>query len=49
MPTYEYKCENENCEHTLEITQSIKEEPLEFCPNCGEKTFKKVQYCNFFW
>ena len=42
MPTYEYKCENENCEHTLEIIQSIKEEPLEFCPNCGEKTFKRV-------
>ena len=41
MPTYEYKCENENCEHTLEAKQSIKDDPMVNCPICGEQTLKR--------
>ena len=33
MPTYEYKCET--CEHLFEVFQSIKEDPLDSCPKCG--------------
>lgn len=40
MPTYEYKCEN--CQHTFEAFQSIKDEPLKKCPNCGKNKLKKL-------
>jgi putative FmdB family regulatory protein len=33
MPTYEYSCRA--CGHKLEEFQSILEEPLKRCPNCG--------------
>lgn len=39
MPFYEYLCGA--CEHELEALQKISEEPLVFCPECGEKTLKK--------
>lgn len=39
MPIYEYLCSA--CEHELEALQKISEEPLVFCPECGEKTLKK--------
>jgi putative FmdB family regulatory protein len=40
MPTYEYKCEN--CGHELEALQSMKDEPLKKCPNCGKNKLKKL-------
>lgn len=33
MPTYEYQCEK--CEYLFEVFQSIHEEPLKSCPECG--------------
>jgi putative FmdB family regulatory protein len=33
MPTYEYKCKE--CEHSFEAVQSMKDEPLAICPECG--------------
>jgi putative FmdB family regulatory protein len=33
MPTYEYKCKE--CEHSFEAFQSMKDEPLSVCPECG--------------
>ena len=33
MPTYEYKCKE--CEHSFEVFQSIKDDPLSVCPECG--------------
>jgi len=33
MPTYEYECEK--CGHTFERFQSIKDEPVKKCPECG--------------
>lgn len=32
MPLYDYKCKK--CGHVFEIKQSMKEEPLKFCPEC---------------
>lgn len=40
MPTYDYKCDN--CNHTFEVMQSIKDEPLIKCPNCGKNKLKKM-------
>jgi putative FmdB family regulatory protein len=33
MPTYEYTCRD--CGHTFEIVQSMNDEPLAICPECG--------------
>ena len=40
MPFYEYQCQN--CGHLFEELQSIKEEPLKKCPNCGKEKLKKL-------
>lgn len=40
MPTYEYKCDN--CEHQFDIYQSMKDEKLTKCPNCGQNTLKRL-------
>lgn len=33
MPTYDYKCSS--CNHIFEYFQSINDEPLSQCPECG--------------
>jgi putative FmdB family regulatory protein len=33
VPTYEYACRD--CGHTFEIVQSMWDEPLTMCPECG--------------
>ena len=33
MPTYEYVCKS--CGHIFEIVQSMKDDPLTECPECG--------------
>ncbi|MBM4157370.1 MAG: zinc ribbon domain-containing protein [Ignavibacteria bacterium] len=40
MPTYEYKCEN--CGNQFEIYQSIKDNPLKHCKECGKDTLKRI-------
>ena len=40
MPIYEYQCDQ--CKHKLEIIQKISDEPLKFCPECGEETLRKL-------
>ena len=40
MPTYEYKCSD--CGHEFEIIQSMKDEPLKKCPNCGKNKLRKI-------
>jgi putative FmdB family regulatory protein len=35
MPTYEYECRS--CGHTFDAFQSIKDEPLKICPQCGRE------------
>lgn len=40
MPTYEYACQK--CEHTFEQFQSMREDPLTKCPECGKKSLKRL-------
>ena len=40
MPTYEYKCDN--CDHLFEIYQSMKDDKLTKCPECGKKTLRRL-------
>ncbi|MDR0374820.1 MAG: zinc ribbon domain-containing protein [Treponema sp.] len=35
MPTYEYECKD--CDRVFEVFQSIKDEPLKVCPECGKE------------
>ena len=35
MPTYEY--ESKDCGHSFDVFQSIKDEPLRVCPECGKE------------
>ena len=40
MPIYEYACAS--CDHHLEALQKISEDPLAFCPECGEESLRKM-------
>lgn len=40
MPIYEYQCSN--CGYEMEELQSMSEEPLVKCPNCGKDTLKRL-------
>lgn len=40
MPTYDYKCEN--CESAFEFFQSMKDDPITLCPQCGHNDLKKM-------
>lgn len=35
MPTYQYRCPE--CQHEFEEFQSINDDPLQKCPQCGKK------------
>ena len=40
MPIYEYQCKA--CGHTLDALQSMSEDPLTYCPDCGEPELRKL-------
>ncbi len=40
MPIYEYACKN--CDHTLDVLQKMNEDPLVYCPSCGEPRLKRL-------
>lgn len=40
MPTYQYRCEN--CEHTLQLFQSMSDEPARHCPACERDMLVRV-------
>ena len=40
MPIYEYQCKA--CGHELEVIQKLSEEPLKFCPECGQPALNKL-------
>ena len=40
MPTYQYRCDK--CHHQAEIFQSIMDEPLSKCPDCGQDAMKRM-------
>jgi putative FmdB family regulatory protein len=35
MPTYEYECKS--CSHNFEVFQSMSDQPLKDCPECGKE------------
>jgi putative FmdB family regulatory protein len=40
MPTYDYECTT--CGHTFEAFQSMSEDPLSKCPECGKKVRRLI-------
>ena len=40
MPTYEYRCDS--CDYAFEEFQSIKDDPINECPKCGESVRKLI-------
>lgn len=40
MPTYEYKCES--CDYMFEEFQSMHDEPIKLCPQCGGPVRKLI-------
>ena len=40
MPTYQYECAN--CDHQFEILQSINENRLKKCPECGKPKLNRL-------
>ena len=40
MPIYEYECRE--CGHYFDVLQKVSDEPLKFCPDCGEAALKKL-------
>ena len=40
MPTYEYECKT--CSHKFEVFQSISEDPVKVCPECGKDVRKII-------
>ena len=40
MPTYEYECKA--CGHNFDFFQSMKDEPLKKCPECGKNELKRL-------
>jgi len=40
MPTYQYECEN--CNHSLEIFQSMLDDKITKCPECGKKKLTRL-------
>ena len=45
MPIYEYECEQ--CAKIHEVSQSIKDEPLQNCPKCGSPVKKLISLSSF--
>ena len=40
MPTYDYSCQR--CNHRFEIFQSMTAKVLRTCPECGQKSLKRL-------
>ncbi len=40
MPTYDYECDA--CDHRFDAFQSISEDPLKKCPECGKKKLRRL-------
>ncbi|HCM27375.1 MAG: FmdB family transcriptional regulator [Treponema sp. GWB1_62_6] len=41
MPTYEYECKT--CGHGFEIFQSMKDDSLKVCPECGKEIRRVIR------
>ena len=40
MPTYEYECDA--CKHAVEMFQSMKDDPIKKCPQCGKNKVHRL-------
>ncbi len=40
MPTYDYQCNN--CGHTFEAIQSMRDDPLTDCPECNMSELRRL-------
>jgi putative FmdB family regulatory protein len=40
MPTYEYECKS--CGHTFDVFQSMSDEPVKDCPQCGREVRRRI-------
>ena len=40
MPTYDYKCSS--CNHVFEFFQSMTDDPLTVCPECGGEVKRMI-------
>lgn len=40
MPTYDYECTS--CGYTFEVFQSMSDDPLKKCPECGKKVQRLI-------
>jgi putative FmdB family regulatory protein len=40
MQTYEYECKS--CGHTFDAFQSMKDEPIKICPQCGREVRRLI-------
>jgi len=40
MPTYEYECKS--CSHSFEVFQSMSEQPIKNCPQCGKEVRRLI-------
>ena len=40
MPIYEYKCSE--CGHFMDALQGVNDSPLKVCPECSEKSLKRL-------
>ncbi len=40
MPTYDYVCDA--CQHKFELFQSIKDDPIKKCPECGKLKLRRL-------
>ncbi len=40
MPTYTYRCDH--CQTSHDVFQRITEDPIQECPQCHEKTLRRV-------
>ena len=40
MPTYDYECKD--CNHKFEAFQSMKDDVLKTCPECGKDTLTRL-------
>jgi putative FmdB family regulatory protein len=40
MPTYGYECKS--CGHTFDVFQSMSDEPIRICPECGKEVRRLI-------
>ena len=40
MPTYEYECKK--CSYNFELFQSMSDEPIKICPQCGKEVRRLI-------